>query len=65
MKNNKKKGYALAMVIILSLIMTIVVTSAFTIIMRYMNYAKSNTESLSGRAIYCCLAPEVDANDNL
>ena len=60
MKNNKKKGYVLAMVIILSLIMTIVVASAFTIIMRYMNFAKRNTEKLSGEAIYSCLYWEVE-----
>lgn len=46
MKNKKKRGYALAVTIILILIMTIAVTAAFTIIMRYMFWARDNLQGL-------------------
>lgn len=55
MKRTKKKGYVLAVVIILALVMTIMVTFAFTIIMRYMLWAKDKTSDLSGQAIYNCI----------
>ena len=53
MKNKKKKGYVLAVVIILTLLMTITVASAFTIIMRYMFFAKNNLQSLCEQATNC------------
>ena len=46
MKNKKKKGFVLATVIILILVMTITVTSAFTILMRYMFFARDNLQNL-------------------
>lgn len=45
--NEKKKGYVLAIVIILIFVMTMVVTSAFTILMRYMLAAKNDLQNLS------------------
>lgn len=43
MNNNKKqKGYALAIVIILTFVMTVTIASAFTLIMRYMMFAKKD-----------------------
>lgn len=60
MKTKKKKGYVLAVVIILTFVMTITVTSAFTIIMRYMFWAKDSTQDLNGKAIYYDIGEEVD-----
>ena len=45
--NEKKKGYVLAIVIILIFVMTMAVTSAFTILMRYMLSAKNDLQNLS------------------
>ena len=43
MKNKKKqKGYVLAIVIILTFVMTVTIASAFTLIMRYMMFAKKD-----------------------
>lgn len=50
--NNKKKGYVLAVVMILTLVMTITVTSAFTIVMRYMFFAKNSLQELNSTAFY-------------
>ena len=41
-KNNKQKGYVLAIVIILTFVMTVTIASAFTLIMRYMMFAKKD-----------------------
>ena len=46
MTDKKKKGYVLAVVMILTFIMTITVTSAFAIVMRYMFFAKNNLQDL-------------------
>lgn len=51
MKKNKKKGYVLAVVMILTFIMTITVTSAFSVVMRYMFFAKNHLQELSGNKI--------------
>ena len=43
MKHNKKqKGYALAIVIILTFIMTVIITATSILIMRYMIFAKKD-----------------------
>ena len=43
MKHNKKqKGYALAIVIILTFIMTVIITATSILIMRYMMFAKKD-----------------------
>ena len=43
MNNHKKqKGYVLAIVIILTFVMTVTIASAFTLIMRYMMFAKKD-----------------------
>lgn len=62
MNNKNKRGYVLAAVMILILIMTITVTSAFSLIMRYMFFAKSNLEELgqSAEATYSYVGEEVD-----
>lgn len=60
MKNKKKKGYVLAVVMILTFIMTITVTSAFTIVMRYMFFAKNDLEKLGTEAIYYNVDGEAD-----
>lgn len=52
MKNNKQQGYVLAVVLLLTFVMTITVTSAFTMIMRYMFFAKNNLQELDGQVIY-------------
>lgn len=52
MKLINKKGYILAVVMILTLIMTIVVTSAFSIIMRYMFFAKNDLQELCKFDLY-------------
>ena len=46
MKNVNKKGYVFATVIILILVMTITLTSAFTIIMRYLFFAKDHLNEI-------------------
>ena len=46
MKNKKaKKGYVLAIVIILTFVMTVTVASTFTLVMRYMTIAKRDLNS--------------------
>ncbi len=62
MKNNKQKGYVLAVVLILTFVMTITVTSAFTMIMRYMFFAKNNLQELDGQVIYNDTFEEVDVD---
>lgn len=52
MKDNKKKGYALAIVIILIFIMTITLASSITIVMRYMFFARDNLQRLGSGATY-------------
>ena len=43
MKNHKtKKGYALAIVIVMAFILTLTVASTYTIIIRYMFFAKKD-----------------------
>ncbi len=49
--NKKKKGYVLAIVIIVIFIMTMTVTSAFTILMRYMLAARGDLQNLSEQAL--------------
>lgn len=49
---NKKKGYVLAIVIILTFVMTITVTTAFTIVMRYMFFAKNDLNDMNNQVIY-------------
>ena len=46
-KANKKKGYVLVVVMILSLLMSITVVSTFTIVMRYMFHARDNIGSMN------------------
>ena len=41
-KNKKQKGYALAIVIILTFIMTVIITATSILIMRYMIFAKKD-----------------------
>ena len=53
MNKTKKKGYALAVVIIIALVMTIIVTAAFSILMRYMFWAKDDLQDIGGQVIYC------------
>lgn len=59
MKRNKKKGYALATVIILILVMTITVAAGFSIIMRYMFFARDSLEKLSQNTLYYNIINEV------
>lgn len=53
---NKKKGYALAVVIILIFVMTIIIATAFNIIMRYMFFARDNLQNLGENSLYISLA---------
>lgn len=53
-KTNKRKGYALVMVMVLSLIMSITVVSTFTIVMRYMFNAKEDLSSIEALAVEPC-----------
>lgn len=51
MKNSKikkRKGYVLAVVMILSFVMAVTLISTFTIVVRYMSTAKNNLNDLSG-----------------
>ena len=45
--NNKRKGYILVIVMVLSLILSITAVSTFTIVMRYMFHAKENIGELN------------------
>lgn len=65
MNIKKKKGYVLAVVIILTLIMTIIVTTTFTIIMRYMFWAKEDTQKLNGTTLGYEIEEGVEANANI
>jgi hypothetical protein len=42
MKNNKRKGYVLALVLVIGLVMAATAASTITIIFRYMIHAKEN-----------------------
>lgn len=64
MKSKKKNGYVLVTVIIFILLMTITVASGFTVIMRYMLFARDNLQSIGeisannsfiGELYYGCL----------
>lgn len=53
MHNKKKqKGYVLAIVILLTFFLTVTVASTFTIVMRYMMYAKRNLNELQTTTYY-------------
>ena len=52
MNNKKNKGYVLALVLILTFVMTIAVTSAFSIVMRYMFFARNDLNDMNGQVIY-------------
>ncbi len=47
-KNNKQKGYILAIVMILCVVMTLTAVSTFTIITRYMIHSMENAQGLNG-----------------
>lgn len=50
---NKKKGYVLVFVMVLSFIMTVTLAATFTIVMRYMFIAKNNLHSsITEPAVY-------------
>ena len=51
-KNTKQKGYVLAIVILLTFFLTVTVASTFTIVMRYMMYAKRNLNKLQTTTYY-------------
>ena len=64
MKSKKKNGYVLVTVIIFILVMTITVAAGFTIIMRYMIFARDNLHAIGesflnngfiGELYYDCL----------
>ena len=48
-KNKKQKGYALAIVIILTFIMTVIITATSILIMRYMIFAKKDLNKFIGQ----------------
>ena len=48
----KQKGYVLAIVILLTFFLTVTVASTFTIVMRYMMYAKRNLNELQTTTYY-------------
>ena len=50
---NKKKGYVLVFVMVLSFIMTVTLAATFTIVMRYMFMAKNNLhDSITEQTAY-------------
>lgn len=46
-KNKTKKGYVLAIVIIFTFVMTVTIASTFTLIMRYMMFAKKDLNNFN------------------
>ncbi len=49
MKKNKQKGYVLAVVMILCLVMTVTITTAFNLIFGYYTYAKKSVSELQDK----------------
>lgn len=51
MKTNKRKGYVLALVLVIGLVMAATAASTITIIFRYMIHSKENINDLSGENV--------------
>ncbi|MGM9632563.1 MAG: hypothetical protein ACI3XL_05680 [Eubacteriales bacterium] len=52
MKNKKKKGYVLIIVMLLCFVMSMTVVSATPLLLRYMNRAKNNLKDLQSSGLY-------------
>lgn len=64
MKNNKQKGYVLAVVMILCLVMTVTVTTAFNLIFGYYIYAKKSMSELQDKPGFSTTVTTTDLNQD-
>ncbi len=60
--NKAKKGYVLAIVLILSFVMSLTVVSTFSIVYRYMKLTERGMESLRDELYRPAITAEVETN---
>ena len=63
MSNKTKKGYVLAVVIILTVVMSLTMVSTFSVVYRYMKLTERGIENLRDDLYVPAVSTEVDTND--
>ena len=63
MSNKTKKGYVLAVVMILTFVMSLTMVSTFSVVYRYMKLTERGIENLRDDLYVPAVSTEVDTND--
>lgn len=64
MRKNKQKGYVLAVVMILCLVMTVTVTTAFNLIFGYYTYSMKSMSELQDKPVFSTAVTNADLNQD-
>lgn len=63
MSNKTQKGYVLAIVMILTFVMSLTIVSTFSVVYRYMKLTERGIENLREDLYVPAISTEVEAND--
>ena len=63
MSNKTKKGYVLAIVMILTFVMSLTIVSTFSVVYRYMKLTERGIEDLREDLYVPAISTEVETND--
>ena len=63
MSNKSQKGYVLAIVMILTFVMSLTIVSTFSVVYRYMKLTERGIEDLRDELYVPAISSEVDTND--
>ncbi len=63
MSNKTKKGYVLAIVMILTFVMSLTIVSTFSVVYRYMKLTERGIEDLRDNLYVPAISTEVETND--
>ena len=63
MSNKTKKGYVLAIVMILTFVMSLTIVSTFSVVYRYMKLTERGIEALRDDLYVPAISTEVETND--
>lgn len=63
MSNKTKKGYVLAIVMILTFVMSLTIVSTFSVVYRYMKLTERGIEDLRDDLYVPAISTEVETND--
>ena len=63
MSNKTKKGYVLAIVMILTFVMSLTIVSTFSVVYRYMKLTERGIDDLREEVYLPAVTTEVDTND--